>query len=117
MYSLPKGKIRINAYIDLPFRSHQPSRPKVIFLDALASLSATVKTFINSWFIQGPANMTRLGSSYAGHKLFTKSIKNGLDTILNGIPQHTNNRVRARLHLTIFDSSSSLLSNIDVIFF
>src|SRR5436190_20353781 len=64
-----------------------------MFVDDCASSYMIVATVANSWFTQDPANVTRFGSSYAGHKLFTKSIKKGFDTILKGIPQHTNNRV------------------------
>src|SRR5204863_8784906 len=76
-----------------------------------------VATVANSWFTQDPANVTRFGSSYAGHKLLTKSIKKGFDTILKGIRQHTNDRVRAWFILLTFELSISMDSKLAVIFF
>src|SRR2546421_9345159 len=72
-----------------------PALPRVIFVDDCASSYMIVVTVANSWFTQDPANVTRFGSSYAEHKLLTKSIKKGFDTILKEILQHTNNHVRA----------------------
>src|SRR5207248_10161621 len=66
-----------------------------MFVDNCASSYMIVATVANSWFTKDPTNVTRFGSSYARHKLLTKSIKKGFDTILKGIPQHTNNHVRA----------------------
>src|SRR5205085_11371921 len=63
------------------------------------------------------ANVTRFGSSYARHKLLTKSIKKGFDTILKEILQHTNNRVRAWFILFTFEFSISMDSKLAVIFF
>src|SRR3989440_12776954 len=53
-----------------------------MFVDDCASSYMIVTTVANSWFTQDPANVKRFGSSYAGHKLLTKSIKKGFDTIL-----------------------------------
>src|SRR5437763_64350 len=88
-----------------------------MFVDDCASSYMIVATVANSWFTQDPANVTRFGSSYAGHKLLTKSIKKGFDTILKGIPQHTNNRVRAWFILFTFEFSISMDSKLAVIFF
>src|SRR5436853_476886 len=76
-----------------------------------------VATVANSWFTQDPANVTRFGSSYAGHKLLTKSIKKGFDTILKGIPQHTNNRVRAWFILFTFEFLFRWIRNLPLFFF
>src|SRR5213079_3080446 len=88
-----------------------------MFVDDCASSYMIVATVANSWFTQDPANVTRFGSSYAGHKLLTKSIKKGFDTILKGIPQHTNNRVRAWFILFTFKFLFSLISNFSFFFF
>src|SRR5437016_7040853 len=88
-----------------------------MFVDDCASLYMIVATVANSWFTQNQANVTRFGSSYAGHKLLTKSIKKGFDTILKGIPQHTNNRVRAWFILFTFEFSISMDSKLAIIFF
>src|SRR2546430_16301556 len=88
-----------------------------MFVDDCASSYMIVATVANSWFTQDPANVTRFGSSYAGHKLLTKSIKKGFDTMLKGIPQHMNNRVRAWFIFSTFDFSISILSKLAVIFF
>src|SRR5438445_11171193 len=88
-----------------------------MFVDDCASSYMIVVTVANSWFTKGPANVTRFGSSYAGHKLLTKSIKKGFDTILKGIPQHINNRVRAWFILFTFEFSISIVSNLAFIFF
>src|SRR5207244_9641033 len=100
-----------------PLGPAQPSIPRVMFVDDCASSYMIVATVANSWFTQDPANVTRFGSSYAGHKLLTKSIKKGFDTILKGIPQHTNNRVRAWFILFTFEFSISMDSILAVIFF
>src|SRR5207245_6608670 len=88
-----------------------------MFVYDCASSYMIVATVANSWFTQDPANVTRFGSSYAGHKLLTKSIKKGFDTILKGIPQHTNNRVRAWFILFTFEFSISMDLKLAVIFF
>src|SRR5947199_76918 len=88
-----------------------------MFVDDCTSSYMIVTTVANSWFTQDPANVTRFGSSYAGHKLLTKSIKKGFDTILKGIPQHTNNRVRAWFILFTFEFFISMDSKLAVIFF
>src|SRR5256885_10929261 len=56
-------------------------RSRVMFVDDCVSSYMIVVTVANSWFIQELANMIRFGSSYAGHKLLTKSIKKGFDTM------------------------------------
>ena len=63
----------------------QPSIPKVIFVDDCASLYMIVATVADSWFTQDPANVIRFDSYYVGHKLLTKSIKKGFDTIRDGV--------------------------------
>src|SRR5947207_4674331 len=88
-----------------------------MFVDDCASSYMIVATVANSWFTQDPANVTRFGSSYTGHKLLTKSIKKGFDTILKGISQHTNNCVRAWFILFTFEFSISMDSKLAVIFF
>ena len=88
-----------------------------MFVDDCASLYMIVVTVTNSWFTQDPANATQFSSSYAGHKLLTKSIKKGFDTILKGILQHMNNRVRAWFILFTFEFSISMDSKLTVIFF
>ena len=87
-----------------------------MFVDDCASLYMIVATVANSWFTQDPVNVIRFGSSYARHKLLTKSIKKGFDTILNGIPQHTNNCIRAWFILFTFEFSISIDSKLTVIF-
>src|SRR5947207_2218936 len=88
-----------------------------MFVDDCASSYMIVATVANSWFTQDPANVTRFGSSYAGHKLLTKSIKKGFDTILKGIPQHTNNRVRAWFILFTFEFLFRWIRNLPLFFF
>src|SRR2546429_8371298 len=88
-----------------------------MFVDDCVSSYMIVVTVANSWFTQEPANMIRFGNSYAGHKLLTKSIKKGFDTMLKGISQHTNNCVKAWFILSTFDFSISILSKLAVIFF
>ena len=88
-----------------------------MFVDDCVPSYMIVVTVANSWFTQEPANVIRFGSSYAGHKLLMKSIKKGFDTMLKGILQHTNNRVRAWFILSTFDFSISILSKLAVIFF
>src|SRR2546430_15269014 len=88
-----------------------------MFVDDCASSYMIVATVANSWFTQDPANVTRFGSSYAGHKLLTKFIKKGFDTILKGIPQHTNNRVRAWFILFTISISMNLKLAVIFLFF
>jgi hypothetical protein len=88
-----------------------------MFVDDCVSSYIIVLTVANFWFTQETANVIRFGSSYTEHKLLTKSIKKGFDTMLKGIPQYTNNRVRAWFILSTFDFSISILSKLAVIFF
>src|SRR6185437_10329574 len=88
-----------------------------MFVDDCASSYMIVATVANFWFTQDLANVTRFGSSYAGHKLLMKSIKKGFDTILKGIPQHTNNHVRVWFILFTFKFSISMVSKLAIIFF
>src|SRR2546429_5348539 len=88
-----------------------------MFVDDCALSYMIVTTVANSWFTQDPANVIRFGSSYAGHKLLTKSIKKEFDTILKGILQHTNNRVRAWFIPFTFEFSISMDSKLAIIFF
>ena len=88
-----------------------------MFVNDCVSLYMIVTIVANSWFTQDPANVIRFGSSYAGHKLLTKSIKKGFDTILKGIPQNTNNHVRAWFILFTFEFSISIVLKLAIIFF
>src|SRR2546423_11818329 len=88
-----------------------------MFVNDCASSYIIVATVANSWFTQDSANVTRFCSSYARHKLLTKSIKKGFDTILKGIPQHMNNHIRAWFILFTFKFSILMDSKLAIIFF